>query len=98
MKILNLLAGEGGLSLLQEGGDALPEVPRAAEFALDLGLERQVLGHPGVEPVVELALAARVGAGGAVAEAIEQVVGPLGELVVGPGRVDQADLAPLGGG
>src|ERR1700722_5096696 len=61
MKIWNLLAGEGGLALFEEGGDALVEVFRAAELALDLRLELEVLGHPGVQPVVELALAARVG-------------------------------------
>src|SRR5580692_9592669 len=98
LKISNLLAGEGGLSLLKEGGDALVEVPRAAELALDLGLELEVLGHPGVEPVVELALGARVGPGGAVAEPLEQVVGPGGELVVRPARVDQADVDRLGRG
>src|SRR4051794_6432925 len=69
---VGLRASESRLALLDERGHALGEVARGDHLLLDVGLERELLVHPRVEPVVELALGAGVGARRAVGEAVAQ--------------------------
>src|SRR5215831_1072936 len=75
-----LLAGEVGRALAQERGDALDEVGALRELALDRRLQLQVRGHPVIQPVVQLALAARVGAGRAGTQPVQERVRLLREL------------------
>src|ERR1700748_2077310 len=49
-------------ALLHKRHRALDEVVAASHFLLNPGLQLELLLHPAVQPVVELALAARVGA------------------------------------
>ena len=55
-------AREARRALLDEGHRALQEVLAPGHLVLDLGLELELLGHPRVQPVVELALGPGVGA------------------------------------
>src|ERR671937_1895875 len=93
-----LYPAEGRLALLDEGRHALGEVARSGHLLLDVGLERELVLHARVEPVVELALAARVGARRPVGQAIAQLGDLLGEVRVGHDAVDQAPLERLRGG
>src|SRR5215211_2475674 len=55
-----LTTAEHRLAALDEGGDALGEVAGGGQLLLHGGLERELLGHALVQPVVELALHACV--------------------------------------
>src|SRR5215210_1473839 len=55
---------ELGRALAEEGLDALHEVARRGHLLLDRGLELELVVHPRVQPRVELALGAGVGARG----------------------------------
>ncbi len=74
---------------------ALEEVARSGRLLLDVGLELELLVHPGVQPRVELALGAGVGAGRAGREPLGERVDLGLELVVGRDAVDQAPLERL---
>src|SRR5947209_11560732 len=82
-------------ALLQEGGCALDEIGAARHLLLDARLELELLLHAGVQPVVELALGARVGARGAGGELRHQLPGALAKLVVRYHAVDQPPLERL---
>src|SRR3954447_17315612 len=83
-------AREARRALLHEWGDALDEVRGARHLGLDGGLELQLLAHARVLPVVELALAARVGARRPAREAVGELARVLLELGVGHDAVDQS--------
>src|SRR5688572_20075501 len=70
-----LTTSEHGAPALRECGDALREVAGGGHLLLDGRLEGQLLGHVAVEPPVELALDARVGARRTRREPLEQRVG-----------------------
>src|SRR5262245_18209390 len=75
--------------LLDERGDAFVEVGRAGHLLLDVGLEVELLLHPRVQPVVELALRAGIGASGTGGQAVAQRRDVLGEGGVGEHAVDR---------
>src|SRR5947209_5613392 len=64
-----LPAGELGLTLLDEGRDALEEVLAAAESVLELALEVELGVEVAVDEVVQRLLGARVGPGRARGQA-----------------------------
>src|SRR6185503_10004055 len=66
---------EDGRPPLDERRDALGEVRRPPELLLHRGLELELLRHPPVQPVVELALGAGVREGRSAREPLEQRVG-----------------------
>src|SRR4051812_45723518 len=74
---------EPGRAALGECGAPLGEVARRGELLLDRGLDRELLGHALVQPVVELPLHARVRARGARGEPVEQRAGLGLERLVG---------------
>src|SRR5512132_1232174 len=89
---VGLRASEGGRALLDERRHACGEVPRRGHLLLDVRLEPELLLHARVEPVVELALGARVGARRAAGEAVAQPGDLVRELGVGDDAVDQAPI------
>src|SRR5258705_7494090 len=82
-RCIRLAALERRLSLLDERCDAFPEVGGLGHITLDLGLELELLAHTRVQPVVELALDAGVGARWAGGEPRDERVDLVLELVVG---------------
>src|SRR4051794_23801136 len=83
---------ELGRALAQERLHALHEVARAGHLLLDRRLELELLVHARVDPGVELALRAGVGARRARGEALGEGVDLPFEGVVGGHAVDQAPL------
>ncbi len=81
-----------GNSLLHEGADALREVPAGGHLLLDLRLQLELLLQPGVHAGVELALAAGIGARGALGQVPRERLGGVGQLGVGHDAVDQAPV------
>src|SRR4051794_37841428 len=74
---------ELGRPLAQEGLDALDEVARRGHLLLRGGLELELLVHARVDPRVELALGARVGAGRARGQPLGERIDLVLEGVVG---------------
>src|SRR5438128_10289879 len=91
----SLAPGEARRALLRERDRALEEVLAARHLALQLGLELELLVHARVQPVVELALATRVGASRPCRQALSQLSRLAGELLVLDDAVDEPPLERL---
>src|SRR3954454_1019648 len=88
-------AGELRAALLGERGDALHEVAGGRHLLLDARLELELVVHPAVQPPVELALRAGVGAGRALGQLLSQRTDLGLEGIVWDDPVDEAPLERL---
>src|SRR5215472_12725979 len=88
---------EAGRALLGERGDSLPEVGRGGPLLLDLRLELELIGYVLVEPAVELALDACIGASRPFGQLGAQRFRLPGQLRVGPDLVDEPPVKCPGG-